>query len=129
MSRQRQHKQLEKAVLKMLALIACVWLLPASMLMAASNGISVSVAVVDAIALDVNSTASEIDSSPQSCQIITEFVTQTASSPSGATALDKADGEQQAGDEIGLPIGKSSEYGIDDAVWGGIHITTTATRL
>lgn len=94
--------------------------------MASGSSVSVSVEVVDSVALKVKGSASEEDPVAQSRQIVTEVATQMAPSFNNK-ALFQADGERQSGNENGLPL--SNKTGIDDAVWGGIHIIRTATSL
>src|SRR5450756_1906005 len=64
------------------AIFVCAWLLPtcAGVAASASSKVNVSVAVVDAVGINVGKSVLDTVTDNPSCQIINKFVTQTGSS-------------------------------------------------
>lgn len=111
-----------RIVILALAVLICAWLLPAGVGIASSaaSSMKVTLTVEDAVGVDYGRSA--LDSSPvaRAGQVITEFVTRTASSRlAGRMAVDEARGPHA--DENGVPFGPGTDTGPGDAVSGGDH--------
>ncbi|MHB1325116.1 MAG: hypothetical protein ACYC0L_02750 [Thermoleophilia bacterium] len=93
------------------AIFVCAWLLPtcAGVAASASSKVKVSVAVVDAVGINVGKSVLDTASENPSCQIIKEFVTQTGSSRlSGRMVLDELS-RPRAITEFALPFGQKED--------------------
>lgn len=100
-------------------LIACAWLLPTSVGIAApgSSQMKISVTVSDAVGVNIGRSALDMVSGSRSGQVITKFVTQTLMSqlPGGLLLKDVSDPGVIAN---GVPFGHGGNSGLGGVVLG-----------
>lgn len=116
-----REKQNFRMIILALAVLVCAWLLPTGVGIAASasSRMKVTLTVEDAVGVNYGRSALESGSVGRADQVITEFVTRTASSRlAGGMAVDEARDPQA--DENGVPFGSGTDTGPGDAVSGGV---------
>lgn len=115
-----REKQNFRMIILALAVLVCAWLLPTGVGIAASASSSMKVTLVVEDAVGVNYGRSALDSGSvgRAGQVITKFVTRTASSRLAGMAVDEARDPQV--DDSGVPFGSGTDTGPDDAVSGGV---------
>lgn len=110
-------KQVFRIRVLVFAIFVCAWLLPtcAGVAASASSKVNVSVAVVDAVGINVGKSVLDTASENPNCQIIKEFVTQTGSSRlSSRLVVDELSGPR-AITEFALPFGQKEDKAFDGA--------------
>lgn len=127
MSKQMKYRQNIRTAFGLFILIACVWFFPISTALAASaaSGFTVSVRVVDTVAIDSGNTWAQVSPLGENGDTETKLVTRVASPQSHWNV------EARSADApLGLPLGNGSESGFaGDAAWDGIMLLKTSIRL
>ena len=128
MGNSRRNRQFVRIGLLASAILACAWLLPADVGMAASStgSTKVTVNVADAIGVDFGKSALDSARNNRFGQVITEFVTQAASSRLAHELATDAAGGPGAIAGFGLPFGLPEAAGPGSAVLGGYINETNA---
>lgn len=122
-------KQNLRIIILALAVLVCAWLLPTGVGIAASaaSSMKVTLTVEDAVGVNYGRSALDSGSVGRPDQVITEFVTRTASSRLAVgTVVDEARGPQA--DENGVPFGSGTDTGPGDAVSGGEYDDSSSSE-